>query len=350
MTMKNNKMTSKTIKTVLFIGLITTLMVPVAAINANAILIPDSAETTTQADDTSEIPTHAAKLQQIIDRETDKHPDWVGMISWDSHKATIDYLGPASNNPFKLTGKHKSNPDVHIQTPYRPVNARTGIIKDTTSSSTAIYKEVEQFTAKASNVNKVNYDQIVNAMSSNNVHWLQTIVVYDKAQIFGSPGWHVIYDGYTVSYCTEDASFPVVSASLSFNVGDTIQSYIRADSVTAGKYTRGATDINTGAGHSFTYTISGDSGHNINLGRQFNSASNCPFPSGSQAEEENTDNVSKFNFGTQSFTFFFYDTPTSSVTTSVTGFFAMDGCGATVSNVNNPAKSTYTYTGTGCGS
>src|SRR5438093_9919721 len=54
-----------------------------------------------------ELPTYALTQQQKIDEQTDLHPDWVGILTWNATGAKIVYLGPSSSNPFKIDRSHR---------------------------------------------------------------------------------------------------------------------------------------------------------------------------------------------------------------------------------------------------
>ena len=265
------------------------------------------------------------------------------MISWNSTSVKFDYLGPADSNPFKV--KNTVPPPTNQQT-VRPLTAstilETGVAPTMDrSGSTSEYKEIQDFTSKASNTNTDLY-QVLNAMSSANSHWLQVALTYDNGDVIGSsPSWRVAYNGWTISSCGND--FSTASVAQTESAGDSIESYIRADASQAGQYTMGVTDTTQNNGALSGFSISGDTGHSINLGQQ--TGNGCTYPSGPMEEEiSGAIFPTKYNFGSQAFTMGFYDTSTSGKTTSVSGWNSAVGnsCIST-STQNNPAKATFTY-------
>jgi len=179
-------------------------------------------------------------------------------------------------------------------------------------------------------------------MNSGNSHWLQVGLLYDSGDLIGaSPSWRVQYNSWTTSSCGID--FNTASVAQTESTGDSIESYIMADASQAGHYTMGVTDTTQNNGALTGFSVTGDSGHSINLGQQ--TGSGCTYPSGPMEEEiSNVIFPTKYNFGHQPFTMGFYDTSTSGKTTSVNGWNA--GVGSTcisTSTQNNPAKATFTY-------
>jgi len=302
-----------------------------------------------------DLPIHAALKQQEIDNALNSDQNWIGMMTWNATSAKIDYLGPSESNPHIVKNEYNGKllqsgspfndaPIIQVVTT-KPVNKFDSINKASSSSTTALYKVQQDFPLKWSTTSGVNLYPWLDAKNSNNGSWLQVSAFYDTQGAFGTPAWHVGYDAYATSTCGQYISFPIQSVSMPFGVSDPVSAWIRGDS-TAGRYNMGVFDNIALVGTSLTFNISGDSGVNtINLGRT--TGGNCVYPSGTQVEEE-SNNGNKYNFGTFIFDYKFYQTPTSSATTSASGFFGPEGCGANVSAQNSPARTTFTYTGTGC--
>lgn len=255
------------------------------------------------------------------------------MLSWNSTTATIDYLGPSDKNP------HNGGSEVYLA-PAVTVQKGSAPQKLSGETSTAVYREKMTFSNKYSTSTTVDYRQVLNAMSSNNSRWLQIGMVYDSTSQWGSPAWHLIYNSWFMTGANDKA---VVSNALTTGPSSPTEHYIRADTATAGKYYMGYFDNVYLSVASITWTFGGDTGHNINLGTVSNIYGT--FPSGSMVEEYSTSGSSRFNFGTQAFYLYFLKTSTSSETSAVTGFDVPGfGSCASASNVNSPARTTYTYT------
>jgi hypothetical protein len=303
----------------------------------------------------------AEQAQHKIDEQLSLHSGWVGFLSWNSNNATILYLGPAELNPYSVkhirlnhhminassntgSGEAENNP-----LPDRPVNERDAILSDTTSGSTAEFEEDANYNLKASDDPLINFDTWLNAINSNHQYFLQVTPFYDERSVWGpTPAWRMDYDVVVESTCLDYSGYPSVSAPISaFNPSDPVKAYIRANTNTAGEYTMGVFDNLSLIGQSSSFTLPNDNGHNINLGHdQMNSFPNCGYASGAQVEEDSDGSGETWNFGSMSYTYGFYDTSTSSQTTSVNGFYGKEGYGATVLTVSgqgNQAATTYDY-------
>ncbi len=279
------------------------------------------------------IPSHAKATLDQIREQVNLHSGWVGMMSWDGNSVSIDYLGPMESNPYKNTSH-----DLRLD-PSPQVNDADAIKKDTTASGTAIFKEVGTVTALKSSDTTVNLFNVLNAMSSDNNRWIQVGLFYNNYLGTVTNAWHLDYNSIETSNGANTFS-PVVSPALTMSTGDTVKLFINADTTFGGQYTMGENDITNNHGASYTFSLSGDTGHTINLGEVVVSGSY--YPSGPQMEEHASGtNIYKWN--TQAFTFDFYDTSTSSSTTSVTGWNGQEGSSGTVSTTNSPASATFTY-------
>lgn len=297
----------------------------------------------------SQIPAHAAKVHDEITNQLKTHPDWIGMMKWDQNGATIEYLGPQDSNKFKAPDSIKSQLQL---SPAGPINTGRAPTKDTTASGTAIYKEVSDFTTKASTTTGVNLFQILNALSSDKSHWIQGGVFYDKAGLLGTPSWRFDIDSWattTAANCNEDSGVPVISSALNMAAGDSVEEYIYQQSGSPGQYNIGITDITKNNGYVISKTYSGDSGSTINLGQVTctdSGGAQYVYASGPEVEEHDSAAASHtYNFSTIAYTEGYYDTSTSSKTTSVTGWQSTWGCGATNSATNSPASITFTFQG-----
>lgn len=163
---------------------------------------------------------------------------------------------------------------------------------------------------------------------------------------FGSAAWRADWDIWTTSGCTEDSGYPSIGNSISWNANDAVTAYIRADATFAGQYTLGVTDTTNSHGTALTQVVSGDTGHNVNLGRP--TGGGCGYPSGTAIEEDATSPTFLDYYGTLTYTYGFYDTSTSSKTTSVTGFNGKEGSGGSISVQNSPAQLQSTCTTSLC--
>ncbi|SMH72650.1 hypothetical protein [Candidatus Nitrosotalea okcheonensis] len=300
-----------------------------------------------------ELPSYALTQQEKIDEQTDLHPDWLGMLSWNSTGAKIDYLGPASSNPFKIDRSHwhhsppisnmtKSNMSLYNTkstisplTITKPINVYDSIYWHYYLGGNSIYKIDESYSALASTTSGTDLYHWLDAKNSNTNYWLQTGAVYDKADFFGSsPQWYVDFDQWsTTGSCSEVSGFPFQSTH-AFTTNQALDGYIRADSSTAGKYYMGV--LQSGSGASTTFTISGDTGHSIDVG--FTSSCSKDFPSGSQVEEE-SNSGNTFYYGTMTYDYTFYDTSTSSSNTYVYSYNGKGGSGGNVTPSSTPGSS-----------
>lgn len=291
------------------------------------------------------LPSHVVKTLDSIHQQLKNHSGWISMMKWDSSGTTIDYLGPADKNPYLV----KSGPNTSLSAPSViplsasiPINLEDPPLADR-SGSTSEYKEVQDFTVQKSSVSTVNFYQILNALNSDKSHWMQNVLVYDNYGAYGGGArWVQLLDVFNKATCSDS---PGISASTSLNIsaGDAIEQYTYAQSGSPGQYDFGETDITKNNGYVTSTTISGDTGSSINLDK-----TNCGvngYDSGPEVEEHAQNGVGVYHFNQIAFTEGYYDTSSSSKTTSVTGWDTTDGCGATVSNQNNPAKATFTYSG-----
>ena len=342
-------MTTKT-KTILFAGLIMTMMVPLTGINMAA-AVNENAEAHV-ANIQAELPAHVIPVQERIDNAIDRNPNWIGLITWDEQGASIKYLGPGNENPYRLNQEqwqHRPPVDMGIDDGVlptadaaltTPINVFDSIYWRELWGNNDIYKIEQTFPLKASTTTGVDLYHWLDAKSSTTNQWLQASAVYDKAKLFDTTEkWYANFDLWHTSDCTEDSSFPIQSP-VSFTTDNTATSYIRGDS-TAGKYKMFVSSGAVGAG--VTFTISGDNGHNIDVG--YTSGSGCAFPSGAHVEEQ-SNNGNKHYYGTIEYTYGFYETSSSSKETSVYSYNGKGGYGGSVTEYTNPAKLKFSCTGT----
>jgi hypothetical protein len=296
--------------------------------------------------DTKTIPDHAEKAFKQAMQKRMKNVDWTVTVSWNATHATVDYEGPADKNPYKLDsasttsiiGEDKSVSTAAVSTQIQRAVAPT---KSSTASGTAIWKETMTFSAKATNTNSNHY-QVLNAMNSANTHWLQAGLVYDLNQLHGSQVWKMAYNVWKISDCSNTF---FGAQQITVTAGDTIESSINAEASQSGTYVFAGTNISRNTGVLLGYSLAGDSGNTINLGQRTSSCSSA-WPSGPMVEQKSAALFpTKYNFGTQVFTMGFYDTPTSSKTTSVSGWNSPVGASTcvNVSTTTSPAKATFTY-------
>lgn len=333
----------------------------------NVTMMPINA-TTENDNSIPEMPEHAFKVQELVDKEIDIHPDWIGLVTWDEDSAKIAYLGPSQDNPYRLTQSNWAHtPPIENSTAVQEHKiASNTISKDTTdddnfSSLTTLYTTVNVFDSiywreflggndiykiehsfplKASTTNGVNLYHWLDAKNSNTEYWLQVSAVYDKAKLFDTTEkWYANFDLWDTTDCTEDPSFPIQS-EVSFTTDDTATSYIRADSED-GKYKMGVTSEGTGA--AVTFTLPNDNGNNIDVGRT--TGSGCVFPSGAHVEEQSTSSGTVHYYGTTDYVYGFYETSTSSKETSVYDYYGKEGSGGSVTEYTNPAKLRFSCTG-----
>lgn len=285
------------------------------------------------------IPTHAIATQNFISQQLKIHPGWVGMMRWDSNSTSIDYLGPADSNPFKIKATPLTEMSVSV-----PQNVEIAPKGDRAGSTTE-YKEVSDFTNVQSSTGSVDIFQVLNAIDDSKKHWIQAGLIWDVAHIFGTTtNWKFLLDSFTQSgsSCNHDGSYPLL-ATLTVSAGDSMEEYIYADQSTVGLYGVGITDVTKNNGYLTSISYSGETNKVINLDQ-----TSC-FPSGPQVEEHDKMNMSNTStYSPITFTEGYYDTSTSTKTTSVTGWESSIGCGATVSTSNSPATATFTHTATTC--
>ncbi|CUR51923.1 exported protein of unknown function [Nitrosotalea devaniterrae] len=308
-----------------------------------------------------ELPSNALALQQKIDEQTDIHPDWIGILDWNSTGAEIKYLGPAKSNPFKVdpskwhhtpilvnetrqttvsNGKQASVSPL-VGGTYRPVKVYDSIYWHYNLGGNSIYEITDSYTLTTSNVSGVDLFHWLDAKTSTTGYWPQVSAVYDYANFFGfGQTWSVAFDLWNTGSCTEPAGFPFTTTH-AFTTGSTATGYIRADSTTAGKYYMGVTS--GGSGASTTFTISGDTGHNIDVG--YTTGGGCQYPSGSEVEETASTNTAIYYYGTLTYNYSFYDTSTSSANSYVYSYNGKGGFGGNVSPSATPGTpSSMTYT------
>jgi len=281
------------------------------------------------------IPDSVVPTYNLMKHELAQNPGWFGTMSWDSHGAKIDYVGPADTNPFrvKATIFTEMSPSAPINIGVAPTSDRGG--------ATSEYKEVQNFTAQASNVSTVDEYQILNALNSNSSDWIQDGLVYDIAGIYHQANvWKQIIDFWTKSPCAHDNTGFPTGGTITVTAGDSIQSYIYADQTHAGQYDIGISDLTQSTGRLSSISVSGDTGSVINLNQI--TCGGGAYTSGPQMEEHDTSNSSKiYSFASMSYPQGYYDTTTSAKTTSVSSWHGANGCGATVTTANNPAKATF---------
>ncbi len=334
---------------------------------ANAIPMSDSPETTAQAIGITEIPAHAVKVRDMIDSETNRHPDWVGVMSWNETDAKIDYLGPADKNPYRIDhSKWAHSPPTNnaeigqtsvvspitglssgtsmLTTIYRPVNVFDSIYWRLFGGGNSIYKIEQSYTLTASTTTDVNLYHWFNAHNSNNKKWFQISAIYDKAKFWNPTSqWYAGFDMWdmtSATSCAEDSAFPIQSP-MAFTTGSTATAYIRADGTIAGKYWFGITSGATGS--SVSVIIPGDTGTTIDIG--MTTSCGKQFPSGTEIEEVTTTSGAIYYYGQPTYTYKFYPTSISSPTTSIYSYNGKGGVGGSVTESTNPAWVKYSCTG-----
>ena len=310
-----------------------------------------------------ELPLQAQKSQQQIDEQMDLHPDWIGILTWNSTSASINYLGPGDSSPYKIDHAHWSHapPTVNatrqtatsngktisvspLVTLYTTVNVFDSIYWHYFGGGNSIYKIQQSYPLVASSTSGVDLYHWLDSKNSNTNKFLQVSAMYDKADLVGTtPAWYVFFDRWDTTSgtgCSEDSTFPQ-HVPVSFTTGNTATAFIRADSVTAGRY---ILEVDSGSnGGSLSTNISGDTGHNIDIGR----TSNCSkaFPSGAEVEEQATSSTSVYYYGTNTYTYGFYDTSSSSMNTSIYSYNGKEGFGGSVTASTSPAYLTFSCTG-----
>ncbi|GEM_PF-1892441 len=290
----------------------------------------------------SNLPPVAQKLLDYMHQQFEKHPDWVGMMRWNTTAASFDYLGPANQNPYRVHG-------IFMQ-PTGVLNGGVGIVSDRSNGGTSEWKEISTYTNQALSSTNTDLFQVLNAMNSNSAHWLQVAAVYDNAQLIGTTGvgWKVTIDSFSTSACSTTGEWFVSSPIQTYmQSGHSMQSFLYADQSQAGHYDAGVTDTSANNGYLYGFGITGDSGSTINLGET--DIGSCHFSSGPEQEEQSdgsTTNPTKYN--NEAYAMGFYDTPTSSETTSVQNWETpwLSSCMGLSPNPppTSPAVATFTYT------
>ena len=353
-TSKNIRLQAKSIAFTTIMAIVLVLMPGTTLVGA----VQESPQQPTMKSFSERLPVAAAQLHSYARDQVAHHPGWVASISWNATNAKITYLGPVENDPNMVTdpkilaaatmgpvrpqgfqANSGISPLIVVNT---PVLQEDGIIKDTTSSSTAEMEEDATFNLKQSAVSSVDNYQVLNALSSQNNNWFQVSPVYDVSGDLGHPGsWTVVYNKWTTT--TSTTPIAIVN-TVSFANGAQVQSSIQADPFNAGVYTLAVAETGSPfAGNSLVWSLSGDPNHNINLGHVDNSIGY--FESGAMVEEHTQSSTAKYNFGTEPYTYTFFDSLGSGATTSVTGFYGPPppGVCATVSTQNIPAQDSFTF-------
>ncbi len=340
---KNNKYDT----TIKLLGIATTvlLLVPIVAQTQLQLV---TAQTNSQNNSGEHpLPPHAAKLHAYVSQQIYQHPGWIGMMKWDSQNATIDYLGPANANPYRIAPSPLTSLTSGV-----PINAyRSPTCDRSGTNCTSEWKEVQDFTNKASDQSTVDFYQILNARNSDDNHWIQNGLVYDIAHIYSSTtAWRIVVDSYGAIACAEDANYPI-SAPLTMSSGHSIHQSIYAEPGVNGQYDLRVDDLTNNTGYITSITYSGDTQNFINLGRTTcvnSQGQTVAYSAGPEVEEHDTSNSSKtYNFNSMTFTEGYYDTTTSGKTTTVVGWLSTDGCGATITAPvsPNPAQPVATFVG-----
>ncbi len=279
---------------------------------------------------TNEVPQHAEKLLESVQGKLAAHKDWVLMLSWNSTGTKIDYLGPTSSNPHIVHGI--------AMAPTNILDNGIGASSDTTSGSTAEWKETANFTNQAISSTSTDLFQILDALSSNSSQWIQVGVVYDNADLMGtSPSWRVAYDSFGTSSCSSSAEWFVSSGAQNFIAGDPIESYIYADTSQPGHYIMGASDTKQNTGTLYEFGLSGDSGTNIKLGEV--DINGCHYSAGPEQEEQSNGSLGTVSFSDEQYSMGYYDTSTSSVTTSISAWNSLWGTSCVSLNPSPPPTS-----------
>jgi hypothetical protein len=285
------------------------------------------------------IPIHVEKLKESISQQISAHPDWVYMISWNSSGEKIDYIGPASSNPHIVRGVSMA--------PTGVIDKGISTNSDTTNGGlSSEWKEVSDFTNQKLVSSSTDLFQILDALNSNSAHWMQIGVLYDNADLIGtSPSWRVAYNSFSTVTCSSTGEWFVASPPQTMNPGDSIESYIYADTSQAGHYIMGESDFTTSTGTLYGFGISGDTGSTINLGEV--DVGSCHYSAGPEQEEQSNGSTIPVSFADEQYSMGYYDTPTSSRTNSVSSWNTQWGTSCVTLNPNppptNPAAVTFHY-------
>lgn len=250
----------------------------------------------------AQLPPAATELRTYMHQQLAQHPGWVGMMTWDSDSVSLSYLGPGDKNPYKV----EATPLTTLSSAV-PENVEKAPTSDRTGGATSEWKEIQDFTSKQSNVAGVDLFHVFNALNSANNNWLQTGLVNDTANIYGTANvWREVTDRWTTSPCShDDVNYPIKSPTLAFAKGDSIEHAIYAESGLAGHYNLGVTDITKNKGYLLGITITGDTGNVINLNRTtcLSGSTTFFYDSGPQVEEHDVNNLSHtYNFASIAFT------------------------------------------------
>ncbi|MGI0060341.1 MAG: hypothetical protein ACREBJ_11310, partial [Nitrosotalea sp.] len=117
MTFKNDK-----IKTTIIATILSVIVLSSSASYGLVFAQTDAASTSLQsgsaANDAvkSDFTPNALAVRDTIDKATNNHPDWIGIMDWNKTYAKILYLGPADKSPYKLD---------HSKWPHAPFNNST---------------------------------------------------------------------------------------------------------------------------------------------------------------------------------------------------------------------------------
>lgn len=365
MTYKNSQAHASKIQSVLIASImILAMTLPTTSIlTANAISTHPSKE---NAVSLMHFPAHmssAAKNMQIeISKQVAAHPGWVGHLSWNATSAHITYLGPGDKDPFNVNPASYNKVGGHaiekntgflqhygsvspLTTYYEGLEGGDGITQDCTSGSTAEVDEYDYYDLVASTTSTVDNYQILNAMNSDNSHWLQVGTVYNET---GDQAWKVVYNSWTINGYTND--FKKIDTISNVSNGNQVEEYIQADPFNAGQYDLGASDqVYPYSSDSVTISESGDTGYNINLGQKTytdQSGHKYYFPSAGMVEQITTSQGSGYNFGSETYNpYDFIDSFGGSATSCVNGWdgAVTSGSVSVSSTSNNPAQDTFQY-------
>ncbi|HEX5456822.1 MAG TPA: hypothetical protein VFX64_00375 [Candidatus Nitrosotalea sp.] len=285
------------------------------------------------------VPMHAEKLRVSLAQITSAHPGWVYMMSWNSTYSGIDYLGPAGSNPHIVHGVY--------MTPMGVIDNGISTNSDTTNGdTTSEWKETSDFTNQKITSSSTDLFQILDVLNSNGAHWLQIGVLYDNANLINpTPSWRVAYNSFSTSTCSSTGEWFVSSPPQTMSPGDSMESYIYADTTQAGHYIMGETDFTANTGTLYGFGISGDTGSTINLGEIDNGS--CHYSAGPEQEEQSNGSTIPVSFSDEQYTMGYYDAPSSSRTNSVFSWNSPWGTSCVTLNPSppptNPASATFHY-------
>lgn len=340
---------------------------------------------TANAEQDTDLPAHAAAVEQQIREKLNTNTKWTAILSWDKDRATIAYLGPEDKNPWVSKVGHSPVPRTPVSPPQaafgslpigpesiayaqdysryyyvddEPQYQNAALQKGPTSygsgSYTTMYKIEQQFTLTNMASTNSNVDLLisVNGFSSNSKHWLQGSVYYDKANYNGQGAkWYAQLDSHNTLTGSEEMNggagptyYPLTTSGSSDTVVERLYFYTY-DANGKSCYKTTIDDITAGTGVGIYWCTPDDTGNHLRLGRITTVG---VMQAGSMMEDIAKTTSDVYKWGSKNLYLKFYQTSSSSANTQANGWNQDDkhtvSGTVSISTQNSPARVTMSLT------